>query len=409
VAVAPVAPVSPSAQPAATTNPEPLIAPETAAPTVPAPAPAIVQEPRINHFLSAMPRLGASDLHLSSNVVPMMRHDGDMRPLKGVQPLTNAQLRELIREILPGSLAEHFEAHGDADFAHTIPGVSRYRINAFVDRHGAGVVCRRIPLEILTPEQIGLPAPVLDLCWLSKGLVLVTGPTGSGKSTTLASLIDTINQHRTDHVITIEDPIEFVHENRRCLINQREVRTHTRSFSTALRAALREDPDVVLVGEMRDLETIAVAIETAETGHLVFATLHTTTAISTVDRIIDQFPAEQQSQIRVMLSESLAGVVSQVLCKKEDGGRCAAYEVMIPNGAIANLIRDGKTHQIASALQTGKTQGMQTMNDDLFRLVKEKLVSPQEAYLRSSDKAGIKLLFNQAGIRLTLGGRRVTS
>ena len=361
-------------------------------------------EPRINRFLRAMAGLGASDLHLSSNVPPMIRHDGDMQQLEGSPPFSDAEIRELIREIAPENDAQKFEDTFDSDFAHPIEGVARFRVNAFVDRHGAGVVCRRIPFEILSPEQIALPKAVLDLCWLSKGLVLVTGPTGSGKSTTLATLIDYINKNRSDHIITIEDPIEFVHDNQRCLINQRELGTHTKSFSSALRAALREDPDIVLVGEMRDLETIAIAIETAETGHLVFGTLHTTTAISTIDRIIDQFPADQQSQIRTMLSESLSGVVAQVLCKQIGGGRCAAYEVLVSTSAVSNLIREGKTYQIASAMQTGRNLGMQTMNEHLVELVTQTKISPEEAYIKTVDKVGLKMMFSQSGISLNLGG-----
>ncbi|HEY8431392.1 MAG TPA: PilT/PilU family type 4a pilus ATPase, partial [Sandaracinaceae bacterium] len=252
------------------------------------------------------------------------------------------------------------------------------------------------------PEKLGLPSQVLDLCYLTKGLVLVTGPTGSGKSTTLATLIDVINQKRADHIITIEDPIEFVHPNKRCLVNQREVGTHTKDFKRALRAALREDPDIVLVGEMRDLETIAIAIETAETGHLVFGTLHTTSAASTVDRIIDQFPADRQEQIRTMLSESLRGVIAQVLCKRKGGGRVAAYEVLIANSAVANLIREGKTYQLVSVMQTGKALGMQTMNEHLLHHVKNDIVTPEEAYMKSNDKAGFKEMLKRANIPLAL-------
>ncbi len=371
---------------------------------VAAPSAAAGAEPRINAFLRTMTTLGASDLHLCSGVAPMIRHDGEMQQLDDSGPLSDAELREMIKEIAPEHNAEEFAETCDADFAHTIEGVARFRVNAFMDRHGAGVVCRRIPFEILSPEQIALPKAVLDLCWLSKGLVVVTGPTGSGKSTTLATLIDYINKNRTDHIITIEDPIEFVHDNQRCLINQREVKTHTRSFSAALRAALREDPDIVLVGEMRDLETVAIAIETAETGHLVFGTLHTTTAISTVDRIIDQFPADQQAQIRIMLSESLSGVIAQVLCKQTGGGRCAAYEVLISTPAVSNLIREGKTFQIASTMQTSRNLGMQTMNEHLVELVTVKKISPEEAYIKSVDKMGLKMMFTQAGIEMKLGG-----
>jgi len=288
------------------------------------------------------------------------------------------------------------------DFAHTIEGLSRFRMNYFADRKGIGMVARQIPFAIMSPEKLGIPPKVLDLCYLSKGLVLVTGPTGSGKSTTLATLIDVINERRSDHIITIEDPIEFVHPNKNCLVNQREVHMHTKGFKSALRAALREDPDIVLVGEMRDLETIAIAIETAETGHLVFGTLHTTSAPSTVDRIIDQFPADRQEQIRTMLSESLRGVVSQMLCKKKGGGRVAAYEVLIANSACANLIREGKTFQLKSVMQTGRNLGMQTMNDHLFDLVKQGLVEPEEAFMKSNDKIQFKDVLEKNNIRLNL-------
>jgi twitching motility protein PilT len=259
-------------------------------------------------------------------------------------------------------------------------------------------VFRVIPSKILTAEQLGLSPAILNLCRLSKGLVLVTGPTGSGKSTTLCAMVDHINQTRHDHLITIEDPIEFVHENKQCVINQREIHNHTNSFKGALRAALREDPDIVLVGEMRDLETVAIAIETAETGHLVFGTLHTSTAASTVDRVIDQFPADRQAQIRVMLSESLKGVISQTLCKKIGGGRVAALEVLIVTSAISNLIRESKTFQVQSMMQVGKAVGMVTLNDALMELVTRKLVTPEEAYVKAIDKAGIEVVMKRAGL-----------
>jgi twitching motility protein PilT len=254
----------------------------------------------------------------------------------------------------------------------------------------------------VTVEEMGLSEEVQRLCYLTKGLVLVTGPTGSGKSTTLCALVDLVNRTRSDHIITIEDPIEFVHENKKCLITQRQVHVHTGSFKTALRAALREDPDIVLVGEMRDLETIAIAIETAETGHLVFGTLHTTTAASTVDRIIDQFPADRQAQIRVMLSESLKGVISQTLCKKLGGGRVAAREILLTTPAISNLIREGKTFQIPSIIQTSKKLGMLTLNDALVELVEKKVVSPDEAYMKSVEKAGLVASLKAKGFKLTL-------
>ncbi len=395
-----LAPPSPDLAPPARPAPSPA-APRPAAPAVAAAAPS-GREPRINRWLRLMVQLEASDLHLSTGVVPMVRLHGEMQPLEERGPLTEDELAPMLLEITPPRNREEFEETSDTDFAHTIENVSRFRANMFRDRKGIGAVFRQIPYEILPPEKLGIPPQVLDLCYLTKGLVLVTGPTGSGKSTTLATLIDVINQRRADHIITIEDPIEFVHPNKRCLVNQREVGTHTTGFKKALRAALREDPDIVLVGEMRDLETIAIAIETAETGHLVFGTLHTTTAPSTVDRIIDQFPGERQEQIRTMLSESLRGVISQVLCKRIGGGRVAAYEVMIVNSAVSNLIREGKTYQLVSIMQTGKREGMQTMNDHLFHHVQNGLVEPREAYMKTNDKKSFKEQLKRAGIELRL-------
>jgi twitching motility protein PilT len=266
--------------------------------------------------------------------------------------------------------------------------VARFRANAASDRRGPLGVFRVIPSRVMSADEMGLSREVQNLCYLSKGLVLVTGPTGSGKSTTLAALVDLINRTRSDHIITIEDPIEFVHQSRKCLVTQRQVGLHTRGFKAALRAALREDPDIVLVGEMRDLETVSIAIETAETGHLVFGTLHTSTAASTIDRIIDQFPADRQSQIRVMLSESLRGVISQTLCRKIGGGRAAAREVLLSIPAISNLIREGKTFQIPSIMQTNRKAGMVTLNDALMELVDAKVVEPKEAYVKAIEKAG---------------------
>ncbi len=359
-------------------------------------------EPAINAYLRRMVKLGASDLHVSSMVVPMLRLHGSMEPIERETPLSPEALKALIWPIMPERNRSEYEAKSDTDFAHTIEGVARFRANVFRDRHGIGGVFRQIPFEIVTPEKLGLPKTILDLCWLSKGLVLVTGPTGSGKSTTLASLIDVINRERADHIITIEDPIEFVHQNKRCLVNQREISVHTDSFKAALRAALREDPDIVLVGEMRDLETVAIAIETAETGHLVFGTLHTNTAPSTVDRIIDQFPSGQQAQIRTMLAESLQAVVAQVLCKKIGGGRIAAYEILIANNAVRNLIREGKTFQLKSTMQTGKGQGMQTLNDHLLKHVIDGVVEPIEAYVKSTDKQHFREMLAQRGFELDL-------
>ena len=332
---------------------------------------------------------GGSDLHLSSNSVPGLRIDGDIVPVEGFGAPTSDRLREMLWSIAPERYRKEWQERSDTDFAHEIPE-ARFRVNIFSDRNGIGAVLRTIPLHIRTAEEMQLSRPVLDLCGLSKGLVLVTGPTGSGKSTTLAAMIDYINRNRDDHIITIEDPIEFVHPNKHCIVNQREIGTHTSSFKTALRAALREDPDVVLVGEMRDLETISIALETAETGHLVFGTLHTNTAPSTIDRIIDQFPADRQAQIRAMLSESLKGVITQVLCRKIGGGRVPAQEVLISNSAVANLIREGKTFQIPSIMQTGRAQGMMTMNDALLELVRSRQVLPKDALAKAVAKSELK-------------------
>jgi twitching motility protein PilT len=359
--------------------------------------------PHIERYLRMMIERKASDLHMSSEAVPLARISGDIQQIEGDRILSTTELHGILMEIIPDENREQFEKTNDADFAYAIPGLARFRANYFMDRNGIGAVFRQIPYEILTHEQLGIPKDVLNLCWLSKGLVLVTGPTGSGKSTTLATLIDYINMNRSDHIITIEDPIEFVHSNKKCLVNQREIGKHTKSFKSALKAALREDPDIVLVGEMRDLETIAIAVETAETGHLVFGTLHTSTAPSTVDRIIDQFPAEQQAQIRVMLAESLKGVISQVLCKKKEKGRAAAYEILMGNSAVSNLIREGKTNQLKSIMQTGKKEGMLTMNDSLLALVKSGTVDAKEAYVKAVDKTGLKMMFQSNNIKVDLG------
>ncbi|MFT4649532.1 MAG: twitching motility protein PilT [Glaciecola sp.] len=358
----------------------------------------------IDSLFSRMVEVGASDLHMTSNLQPMFRLHGDMVPVEGCPEISDKQMLQVLMEITPPKNKSQYELCSDTDFAYAIPGLARFRVNLFTDSRGPGAVFRVIPEEILTAEQLKLPSAVTDLCFLSKGLVLVTGPTGSGKSTTLAAMIDHINKSRADHIITIEDPIEFVHPDHKCLINQREVGGHTESFKTALRAALREDPDIVLVGEMRDLETIEIAIETAETGHLVFGTLHTTTAASTVDRIIDQFPADRQSQIRTMLSSSLKGVVAQTLCKKKGKGRVAALEILVVNSAVASQIRDGKTHQIPSTMQMGVKLGMCTLNDSLEKLVKSDQVSAEEAYIKAVDKEGFKAVLNNLGVELNLGG-----
>jgi twitching motility protein PilT len=352
----------------------------------------------IDALFRAMCDRGASDLHLSVGTPPLIRKDGRIEPLDpAAHPLTNDRITALLDPIMPEPNRREFAEVSDTDFAYAIGGLARFRANVFADSNGRGAVFRVIPAKILTAEELGLSPHILKLCELNKGLVLVTGPTGSGKSTTLCAMIDYINRTRHDHIITIEDPIEFIHHNKQCLINQREVRTHTRSFQRALRAALREDPDIVLVGELRDLETVAIAIETAETGHLVFGTLHTTTAASTVDRVIDQFPADRQAQIRIMLSESLRGVISQTLCRKTGGGRVAALEVLIATQAISNLIREGKTFQIGSMMQVGKGVGMATLNDALLDLVSRRIVAPEEALAKSVDKTGLEGLLKRAG------------
>ena len=356
---------------------------------------------RMDALFYKMAEVGASDLHLSVSLPPMIRKDGKMQKLECSETvLTPDSVKELLHSIMPAKNQEEFSRRNDSDFAYEIPELARFRANIFADRKGMGGVFRIIPTKILTAEQLGLSKAIMNLCTLSKGLVVVTGPTGSGKSTTLCAMVDHINKDREDHIITIEDPIEFTHENQKCLVNQREVGNHTDSFKDALRAALREDPDILLVGEMRDLETISIAIETAETGHLVFGTLHTTTAASTVDRIIDQFPADRQQQIRVMLSESLKGVIAQTLLPKKGGGRVAALEILIVTPAISNLIREGKTFQIASSMQTGKNIGMVMLNDALFDLVQKGIVEPRDAYIKAVDKTNFETQLTRGGFKL---------
>ncbi len=368
-------------------------------------APAVREaEPEINTLLRRMAKMGASDLHLTSCHRPMVRINGDMVELSDHSVIKQDRMSALLDAIMQTHNAVQFREINDTDFAYEIAGLARFRVNVFMDRFGMGAVFRQVPIEIVTAEKLNLSKEIMDLCYLSKGLVLVTGPTGSGKSTTLCALVDFINRHRKGHIITIEDPIEFVHQKKSCLINQREVHVHTKSFSQALRAALREDPDIVLVGEMRDLETISIAIETAETGHLVFGTLHTTTAASTVDRIIDQFPADRQSQIRTMLSTSLKGIISQTLCKKIGGGRVAAMEVLFVNSAVSNLIRESKIYQIPSVMQTGKKQGMTMLNDVLFKYVMDRVVAPEDAYVKAIDKPAFVTLLKSRGIALNLTG-----
>lgn len=356
----------------------------------------------IDELFRILKELEASDLHISSNEQPMVRVHGIMRKLDQYEVNHPDRLKQILWAITPQRNRDEWERDHDTDFAYEVPDIARFRCNIFQDRHGIGAVFRLIPSQVLTAQQLNLPQAILDLCFLSKGLVVVTGPTGSGKSTTLAAIVDHVNKHRDDHIITIEDPVEFVHENIQCLVNQREVHVNTNSFARALRAALREDPDIVLVGEMRDLETVAIAIETAETGHLVFGTLHTTTAASTVDRIIDQFPADQQEQIRVMLSEALKAVIAQTLCRTKDGRRVAALEILLIDPAAANLIREGKTYQLPSMMQIGKSRGCITMNDSLFAHVKAGRVEPKEAYIKAVDKVGLMNMFEKEGIKVDL-------
>jgi twitching motility protein PilT len=393
------APVPEPPAPAAVAPP-PAAAPAPAAPASASAAPKVqAGAPPIDRLFHMMVEAKASDLHLSSEMPPLIRKDGKIQPLEADAKLISPKdMIALLDPIIPQPNQDEFARRNDTDFAYEIKGLGRFRANVFQDRKGRCAVFRVIPAKILTAEELGLSPHILKLCKLNKGLVLVTGPTGSGKSTTLCAMIDYINRTRNDHIITIEDPIEFVHENKGCLINQREVGTHTEGFKTALRAAMREDPDIMLVGELRDLETVAIAIETAETGHLVFGTLHTTTAASTVDRVIDQFPTEQQSQIRIMLSESLKGVIAQNLCRKIGGGRVAALEVLLINSAISNLIRESKTFQIPSMMQVGRAQGMVSLNDALMEMVTKKLVEPEEAYLKSVDKPAFEALLKRANL-----------
>ena len=383
--------LNPSAPPAKAAPAAPPAAPAPLPARKPQAAGAEVFERPLDRMLRTLVQLGGSDLHLAAKVSPMMRLHGDMQALPGfTQALSSEHILLMGDEIAPGKNRAEFRSDNDTDFAYEIEDIARFRVNMYRDRRGVGIVLRQIPHKILSFDDLGLPDCVKTLCMLNKGLVLVTGPTGSGKSTTLATMVDYVNERRSDHIITIEDPIEFVHENKRCLVNQREVYAHTESFKRALRAALREDPDIVLVGELRDLETMAIAIETAETGHLVFGTLHTTTAISTVDRLIDQFPADRQEQVRVMLAESLKGVIAQILLKKVGGGRVAAYEVLLGVPAVSNLIREAKTFQIATIMQTAKRVGMRLMNDALAELVKKGTVETEEALSKAVDKDALR-------------------
>jgi twitching motility protein PilT len=351
---------------------------------------------RIDAFFKLMHEQGASDLHLVAGQPPLLRIDGDMERVK-YKVLENDDLRKMLYEITAEDKIKVFEETGDVDFGYEVAGLARYRANYFMQRVGLGAVFREIPNDIMTCEQLGLPPVISKLATLPRGLVLVTGPTGSGKSTTLAAIVDEANRKRKDHIITIEDPIEFVHQSQGCIVNHREVGTHTKSFSAALRGALREDPDIILVGEMRDLETISLAIEAAQTGHLVFATLHTTSAHKTVDRVIEVFPHDQQEQVRSTLADGIRAVITQTLLKRIDRkGRCVALEIMIATPAVRNLVREAKTYQIPSSIQTGKKYGMQLLDDALMDLYNKGWISADAAYQKANEKARFRPLLRSA-------------
>ncbi len=341
---------------------------------------------QLDGFFKLMSEQKASDLHLSTGNPPVLRINGDLIRVD-YPPLEANQLKQMVYEIAPEHKIKEFEETGDVDFGYEIPQVARYRANFLNQKYGIAAVFRLVPSKVYTLEDLGLPPVLKKFALLKKGLVLVTGPTGSGKSTTLAAMIDYANLKRHDHIITIEDPIEFVHRSQQCLVNQREVGTHTKSFAAALRGALREDPDIILVGEMRDLETIELALTAAATGHLVFGTLHTTNAAKTIDRVIDVFPTTQQNQIRTTLAESLKGVIAQNLFRRIDKpGRVAGLEILVVDNAIANLIREAKTHQIPGMIQVGKKKGNQPLDDAVMALLSEAKISPEEAYEKCSER-----------------------
>ncbi len=350
-------------------------------------------------MLHKMLDLNASDLHLKSEHAPMVRIYGEMQPLDGGSILHGDEVKNLISSIIPQMNLDEYDQVRDTDFAFKLYDRARFRCNVFEDLVGMGGAFRNIPNSILSIEDLGLTPAMLRLCDKPKGLILVTGPTNSGKTSTLATMIDYINETRYGHIITIEDPVEYTHKDNKCIINQRQVGSNTSSFKSALRAALREDPDVILVGEIRDLETMKIALETAETGHLVLSSLHTNTAPATIDRIIDQFPAIHQNQIRTMLAESLLGVISQTLCSRRQGGLVAAFELMIITSAVSNMIREAKTYELYSTMQTSRRIGMQLLNDDLLRLTDQAIIAPQEAFLRSILKKEIAQSLTAAGYR----------
>ena len=345
--------------------------------------------PKIDRFLRLMTGRGASDFHLTVGRPPMLRVSGTMEPVR-YRTLSENDYRELMEPIAPGRIWDEFQATGDADFSYEVPGLARFRVNLFHQQRGAGAVFRVIPTTIMTLEQLGMPEQVGRLTRIERGLVLVTGPTGSGKSTTLAAVINQINETRNLHVITIEDPIEFVHPNKKCLIHQREIGTHATSFAEALKAAGREDPDLILVGEMRDLETISMALTAAEKGTIVFGTLHTNNASKTIDRVISVFPADEQEGIRNVLGETLRAVVAQQLIPRTGGGRVAAMEILFCSPAIGNMIREGKTPQITSAIQTGVKEGMIDMDSSIRKLYDEKLIGARAALDKAIDKSVFK-------------------
>ena len=347
---------------------------------------------KIDAFFKLMNEQGASDLHLAAGQPPALRVRGEIERIK-YKVLDSDDLRGMLYEIAPEQKIKVFEETGDVDFGYEIPGLARYRSNFFMQRNGVAAVFREIPSAIMTAEQLGLPPVVSKLAGLPRGLVLVTGPTGSGKSTTLAAIVDVANRSRKDHIITVEDPIEFVHQSQGCIVNHREIGVHTHSFSTALRGALREDPDIILVGEMRDLETISLAVEAASTGHLVFSTLHTSSAYKTVDRVIEVFPSQEQPLIRSTLADRIRAVIAQTLFKRIDKkGRVAALEILIANPAVRNLIREGKTHQIPSMIQTGKKYGMILLDDSIMDLYKRGIISAEDAYAKSNEKGRFRPL-----------------
>ena len=339
----------------------------------------------IGELLAFGVKNGCSDLHLSSGLPPMIRVDGDVRRVN-VPPLDHKEVHDMVYDIMNDKQRKDYEEFLECDFSFEVPGLARFRVNAFNQNRGSAAVFRTIPSEILSLEQLGAPKIFEEISDYPRGVVLVTGPTGSGKSTTLAAMVNHKNETEYGHILTLEDPIEFVHESKKCLMNQREIHRDTLGFNEALRSALREDPDVILVGEMRDLETIRLALGAAETGHLVFGTLHTSSAAKTIDRVVDVFPAEEKDMVRAMLSESLRAVISQALLKKKGGGRVAAHEIMIGTPAIRNLIRENKIAQMYSAIQTGQQFGMKTLDQDLQRLVQEGVVDRNEARSKSANK-----------------------